>query len=132
MNGIFRPGVAILDNLNFRGKFTLIGITMLVVIVVMATATVMTMLDNIHIAQRERQGMATIAKVVPILATVQKHRALNSAYLGGDASALAKLQEINSIQENLIAALDHDDHVRMFGVDKQWGAIKASDRKSVV
>lgn len=126
MNGIFLPGAAILDKLNFRGKFTLLGIIMLVVIVVMATATVLTMLDNIHIAQRERQGMTTIAKVVPILTTVQKHRALNSAYLGGDTSALAKLQEINTIQEKLIVALDHDDHVQMFGADKQWSAIKAS------
>lgn len=126
MNGIFLPGAAILDNLNFRGKFTLIGAAMFGVIAVLSTAIILTMLSNIHTVQHERQGMATIAKVVPMLAAVQKHRGLNSAYLSGDASALAKLQEVDADQEKLIAALDSDDNIHMFGADKQWTAIKTS------
>jgi len=126
MNGIFLPGAAILDKLNFRGKFTLIGIIMFGVITILSTAIILTMLGNIHAVQHERQGMATIAKVTPILDAVQRHRGLNNAYLSGDTLALAKLQEINASQENLIAALDSDDNMHMFGTDKQWTAIKTS------
>jgi methyl-accepting chemotaxis protein len=126
MNGIFQPGTAILANLSFRGKFTLIGAAMIGVIAVLSAAIVYTMLTEIHAVQHEERGIDTISKVVPILAEVQKHRGLNSAYLGGDASALSKLQAINAHQDKLIATVDSDDNIRAFGVEKQWAAVKAA------
>lgn len=124
MSGILQPGAILLGNLSFRGKFVLIGTIMFGVITVLTGFLVLNLMTDIHTVRQEQNGMATIAKVVPVLIEVQKHRGLNSAYLGGDTSALSKLQDINDKQESLIAAVDQGAGISEFGAQQQWDAIK--------
>ena len=126
MNGILQPGISILEGLNFRGKFTLIGVIMFGVIGVLTTSLVRNLLSEIQSVQHEQRGMVTIGKVIPVLIAVQKHRGLNSAYLGGDASALTKVQAINARQEELIAAVDSDNGIPEFAANAEWDAVKTA------
>ena len=48
MNGILKPGVSTLEGLNFRGKFTLIGLIMFGVIGVLTTSLVHNLLTEIQ------------------------------------------------------------------------------------
>ena len=124
MNPILQPGAALLNRLNFRGKFMLIGAIMFGVIAMLTTALVSSLLRDIQTVRQEQRGMGAIQKVVPVLIEIQKHRGLNSAYLGGDASAAAKLQEINAKQEQLIAAVEQDGGIDQFKLRPQWDIIK--------
>lgn len=126
MNSILQPGAYLLRNLSFRGKFTLIGAIMFGVISILTVFLARNLLNEIHTVQREQAGMVTVGKVVKVLVEVQKHRGLNSAYLSGDASALAKLQGVNTKQDELIADLDKDGGIVEFGMQKQWGDVKAA------
>jgi methyl-accepting chemotaxis protein len=123
MTGLLQLGAALLGNLSFRGKFTLIGAIMFGVIAILTGFLVHNLLVDIHTVQQQRQGITVIGKVVPVLIEVQKHRGLNSAYLGGDATALPKLQAINAKQESLIAAIDQYGGIAGLGAQAQWDAV---------
>lgn len=124
MSPILQPGAALLNNLNFRGKFLLIGAILFGVIAALTTALVTSLQRDITTVRMEQRGMQVIEKVVPVLIETQKHRGLNSAFLGGDASAAPKLQEINAKQDQLIAAIEQDGGVAEFGLDQQWADLK--------
>lgn len=126
MNGILQPGIAILENLRFRGKFSLIGAILFTVIALLSFILIRTLLAEISSVQHERRGMAVIGKVVPVLIEIQKHRGLNAAYLGGDGAALAKLQAINSKQEGLITEADRDGGIQAFGMIQEWNDLRAA------
>ena len=124
MSPILHPGAALLNNLNFRGKFLLIGAILFGVIAALTTALVTSLLRDIHTVRMEQRGMQVIEKVVPVLIETQKHRGLNSAFLGGDTSAAPKLQEINARQDQLIATIEQDGGVAEFELDQQWADLK--------
>jgi len=124
MSPILQPGAALLNNLNFRGKFLLIGAILFGVIAALTTALVTSLQRDITTVRMEQRGMQVIEKLVPVLIEAQKHRGLNSAYLGGDASAAPKLQEINAKQDQLIANIEQDGGVAEFGLGPQWADIK--------
>lgn len=126
MNALLQPGATILANLKFRGKFMLIGAIMFGVIAFLTVLLVRNLLAEIHTVRHEQRGMEIIGKMVPILVEVQKHRGLNSIYLGGDASVLSKLQAINAKQNGLFSAVEEDGGIVELGAELQWNAIKSA------
>lgn len=126
MNFILRPGASILNNLSFRGKFTLIGAIMFGVIALLTVFLIRHLVADIQAVAQEKRGMLTIGKVVPMLIEVQRHRGLNSVYLGGDESTLPKLQAVNAKQNELIAALESGEGLQEFGATQNWNALKAA------
>ncbi|MBI3480829.1 MAG: hypothetical protein HY016_10820 [Nitrosomonadales bacterium] len=126
MNFILKPGTFILNSMSFRGKFILIGTIMFGVAALLTAFLVSHLAGDIQSAMLEKRGMLTIGKVIPMLIEVQKHRGLNSIYLGGDDSALPKLQAVNARQEELIAAIESDGGIQEFAAGKNWDAIRAA------
>ena len=124
MNPILQPGAMLLNKLNFRGKFVLIGSIMFGVIALITLALVTSLMRDIQTVHMQQRGMEVIQKVVPVLIEVQKHRGLNSAYLGGDVSAMAKLQAINAKQDELIAAIAKDGGIEAFKLSQHWEVLK--------
>ncbi len=126
INVTLQPGVSVLERLSFRGKFALIGVIIFSVIITLTVLLARNLWVEVDGIKRERQGMEMIAKVVPVLINIQKHRGMNSAYLGGDASSLTKIQAINAEQEQLIAKVDGEAGIQNLGAEDQWASIKAA------
>ncbi len=125
MNALLKPGASILGNLSFRGKFTLIGAILFGVIAVLTAFLVHNLWAERQTLASEQRGVEAIRKVVPILIEVQKHRGLNSIYLGGDSSVLPKLQQLNAKQDELFSAAEAGGIIRDLGAQSEWETVKA-------
>jgi methyl-accepting chemotaxis protein len=128
MNAVFQPGVALLNRLSFRGKFMLIGLILASVVGVLLVFLVNSLMGDIRFVQKEQRGLSYISQVVPVLIEVQKHRGLNGAHLGGDTSALAKLQDVEKKLDAQIVVVDQITANSEFGTAEKWNALKATWR----
>ena len=75
-----------LERLSFSGKFVLLGVLALVLIVVPTILYVLGALDSGRQAERELRGIAPVQALSHLVALTQQHRGMANIILGGDSS----------------------------------------------
>lgn len=74
-----------LERLSFSGKFGLLGVLALVLIVVPTILYVLGALNSGRQAERELRGIAPVQALLQVVALTQQHRGLAATTLGGDS-----------------------------------------------
>jgi methyl-accepting chemotaxis protein len=86
-HGIWAPGVRLFRNLRFRSKALLISVVLLLPAMLVGTAYLRGVQDQLQFTAKERAGVAAMQQFVPVLHAVLEVRNATRATLGGhDAS----------------------------------------------
>nr|WP_172149391.1 methyl-accepting chemotaxis protein [Pseudomonas tumuqii] len=121
-----------LERLSFSGKFVLLGVLALTLIVVPTILYVLGALSSGRQAERELHGIAPVQALLHLVALTQQHQNLATTVLGGDSSLqqarLAKQAELQrsfeaSEQTLRTAEVDADLLTALQQVREQWQAL---------
>ncbi|WP_372719926.1 nitrate- and nitrite sensing domain-containing protein, partial [Immundisolibacter sp.] len=121
-----------LERISFSGKFVLLGVLALALVVVPTILYVLGALNSGRQAERELRGIAPVQALLDVVALTQQHRALATIVLGGDSSLqqarLAKQAELQrsfeACEQTLRAAeVEADLLTALQQVREQWRAL---------
>mgnify|MGYP006178133277 CR=1 FL=1 len=121
-----------LERLSFSGKFVLLGVLALTLIVVPTILYVLGALSSGRQAERELHGIAPVQALLHLVALTQQHQNLATTVLGGDSSLqqarLAKQAELQrsfeaSEQTLRTAEVEADLLTALQQVREQWQAL---------
>lgn len=121
-----------LERLSFSGKFVLLGVLALALIVVPTILYVLGALNSGRQAERELRGIAPVQALLEVVALTQQHQSLATTVLGGDSSLqqarLAKQSELQrsfeASEQTLRAAEVEADLLSAWQqVREQWQAL---------
>lgn len=90
---LFAPAVALLDRLDFRHKFLLVGVLILLPLAYLLLDLALDMADSLDTTRRELQGVALLRELTPIILDTQRHRGYINAHLGGAPGALERARQ---------------------------------------
>jgi methyl-accepting chemotaxis protein len=133
MEFLFKPAIAFMNRLRYPVKFGLIFALVFAPLLTLSYLLISDINDEVAFLNHERQGLAYIKQVRPLLATIQQHRGMTSAYLNGDQSfrdkimqkreeADAALAELAAVDKELSTALATTGAVTK--IESQWRDIK--------
>ncbi|NLR76787.1 methyl-accepting chemotaxis protein [Leeia aquatica] len=88
MKSLFRPAVSLFNRLGYSRKFLLFALLMLVPIVVLLLMLNQAMQDDIHFANKERDGLVLLAPANDLLALVARRRGLVTGVAMGDKKTM--------------------------------------------
>ncbi|MBI1905907.1 MAG: methyl-accepting chemotaxis protein [Rhodocyclales bacterium] len=84
MNAMLRPAISLMNGLRFTGKFCLMLVVLFLAIAVLVVSLYQNLNASIHASQLEISGIAVVKPVLRAVQTVQQHRGLAAAVLGGN------------------------------------------------
>jgi len=91
MQALFSPAVALMNRLSFSKKFVVIGFLSLLAVAVVFYALYQSLNRVILDSERELQGLLQIKHITQTMQSVQQHRGITVAVLGGIESLRDKL-----------------------------------------
>jgi methyl-accepting chemotaxis protein len=92
-HGLWAPGVRLFRAIGFRSKASIIALTFVLPIVVLAWQYMGDKADAIAFSAKERVGVAVIREALPLLQTLQRQRLAEAALATSDAALAAALRE---------------------------------------
>ena len=132
MQGLFSPAIALMNRLRYSGKFTLMGLAVLVVMVVLFASLLNTVSREIRTAENELSGVQMLKGVNKLTQFMQQHRGLSSGVLNGSDALkekrAAKEKEVADtlvqVDASLSAELRNSEHWKSIRTD--WEAIRSA------
>ncbi|MGE0080986.1 MAG: methyl-accepting chemotaxis protein [Thiohalomonadaceae bacterium] len=128
MNGIFKPGVGLLNRLSYTRKFLFIGILFFAPLMVMGYVLIHVVQERIGFMEQERLGVEYVAQLRGPLADIQQHRGMSSAFLNGDAAFRERMQQRQAAIDRHFAALRAVD-ARLGAALQTGGKVAALERE---
>ena len=120
--------MSFLEHMRLPQKFTVLGAIFLVMAAFPASFYIMTIANEVEVAEREAAGVAPIVAIHQVVQLTQQHRGMSGGILSGNESLAARLPELqsqlNTASGSVDAALKESnvsDHI----VSK-WSAVKQS------
>ena len=104
-HGLWAPGIRLFRHLGFRGKAALISLSFVLPIGLLLVLLLQAMQAQIHFAQQEREGVAAIGRLAPVLHGLLQARNATRAVLGGHP-AQADYQTARQATDAALRALD--------------------------
>ena len=106
MPGIFSPAIALLNHISYTKKFTLLWLVSLTAIAVVVYSLLVNLERIIQPSQRQLEGLALIKPISRTVQSIQLHRGISAALLGGNEAMRDKraAQERNAAE--VFAALE--------------------------
>lgn len=98
---IFFPAITLLNRLTYIRKFTLLWVMSLIAVTVMAYSLFVSLDRVIQPSQRQLEGLALIQPVCETIQSIQLHRGISAALLGGEETMRGK----RAAQEEKAAAI---------------------------
>ena len=92
MEQLFKPATALMDRFRYSAKFGLIFVLVFIPLLVLSVLLISNINDEISFFENERNGLAYIKNVRPLIAEVQRHRGMTAAYLNGDRSFESRIK----------------------------------------
>src|SRR5688572_9673038 len=125
MKLIFRPAVAVMQQLRYPQKFTLIGLLLVLPLGWILNQYVANANHDIQFAEKEHLGIEYLYPVTDLLQMVQQHMVLSNAASADDSFADELAQNEQQI-EAAIAAVDTVDERLSAELDttEAWQSIK--------
>ncbi len=132
MQGLFSPAIALMNRLRYAGKFTLMGLAVLVVMVVLFGTVLSTLNREIRTAKNELNGVQMLKGINKLTQFMQQHRGLSSGVLNGSEALkekrAAKEKEVADtvvlVDASLMPVLRDSDNWKAIRSD--WEAIRSS------
>ncbi|GFN34032.1 methyl-accepting chemotaxis protein [Paenibacillus xylaniclasticus] len=93
---MLKPFTFIMNRINYNQKFILIGLLFLIPIGFMSYSLASEVQKTITVSKDEQNGLKTLRPVEQLILVVQKHRGRANAYLNGDTSVKAELQQLQN------------------------------------
>ena len=90
MQALFSPAVALMDRLRYAGKFMLMGVAILIVMVVLFSTVLTNLNKEIKTARSELDGVQMLKGVNKMTQFMQQHRGLSSGVLNGSEALKEK------------------------------------------
>ncbi|WP_081949344.1 methyl-accepting chemotaxis protein [Paenibacillus durus] len=127
-----QPGIALLNRLSFLGKFTLIGIAVLVPVLVLAGQSAVESRSSVAVVRGQIDGLKAVQISGGLLRLLERHSILQAGTYAGlpDTGELKTVeaeidQTIKSLEANL-AALPNDAslHEKWNAYKDQWNNVK--------
>ena len=84
MKRLFAPAVSLMNQFNYRKKFTLLGLISVMAISVLIYSLFLVLNQVVEKSQHQLQGLEFIAPISEMIQQVQKHRGLSAGFLGGN------------------------------------------------
>ena len=133
MKAIFLPGIWLYDRLRYPYKFLLAGGTTFLWMVLLGWLLVSEVVKRIDFMKQERFGVEYIVQLRQPLQGLQQHRGMSAAFLGGDASFRARMEErqkgidaqfvgLRALDQRLGDRLETGD--KLAALERRWDAIK--------
>ena len=133
MDMVFKPGIGLLNRLRYPHKFLLIGVIFLAPLVVMGYFLINEVNQRIRFMEQERLGVEYIAQLRKPIADIQQHRGMSAAFLNGDASFRARMEQrqtavdsqfthLRSVDQRLGGALKTGD--KLATLEREWTTLK--------
>lgn len=133
MKAIFLPGIWLYDRFRYPYKFLLAGGTTFLWMVLLGWMLISEVDERIDFMKQERLGIEYIVQLRQALQSLQQHRGLSAAFLGGDVSFRARIEEkqkgidaqfvsLRALDQRLGHRLKTGD--KLAALDRQWDAIK--------
>jgi len=133
MDVVFKPGIGLLNRLRYPHKFLVIGVVFLAPLVVMGYFLINEVNQRISFMEQERLGVEYIAQLRKPIADIQQHRGMSAAFLNGDASFRARMEQrqatidsqfasLRSIDARLGSALKTGD--KLGTLEREWATLK--------
>ncbi|WP_164779686.1 methyl-accepting chemotaxis protein [Paenibacillus kobensis] len=122
---MLKPFLYIMNRLNYNQKFMLIGLLFLIPIGFMSYSLTSEIQKTITIGKNEQHGVAFLKPVEQLLIVVQKHRGLANAYLNGDTSVKADLEQLEKDWQHYIEEINKKNTLygESFGTKSEWSGI---------
>jgi len=121
------PVIALLNRMNFTGKFVLTAAFSFVPIAYLLSIAVPNLREVYDTAAGEAKGIAFIQVMQPALIAVQKHRGLANAWLSGDPAAEPKVLKAAEDMKGALAALDKKASANNNAFDEAAGVRKVQE-----
>ncbi len=133
MEQLFKPATALMDRFRYSIKFGFIFALVFIPLLVLSYLLISNINDEIHFFENERNGLAYIKAVRPLVEHMPQHRGMTNAYLNGDKSfhdrILAKRKDVDThlaalieVNQQFKDSLDHGDQIKQ--IESQWQAMK--------
>lgn len=121
------PVVSLMNKLQYRNKFLLIGCIFVLQVAVLMYFLVAEMNDNIEFNQKERAGVEYIRAVVPVLSSVQDHQMYVHLFNSGDPLAKERLASYQIEMGKYIKDVDMAEQKlgSILKSQEKWEAVKA-------
>jgi len=127
---IFSPAINILNRLGYTKKFTLLWLTSLIAVVMMAYSLFVSLDRVIQPSQRQLEGLALIQPISRAIQTIQLQRGISAVLLGGDETVRGRraMQEekavaaFNAMEGKLPASLTSGDDFRAIRIN--WARLR--------
>jgi methyl-accepting chemotaxis protein len=103
---VLRPGLRLMELLNFPAKLGLVAGSLLLPLAVLALISAQGMLQDLGTAQREQVGVSVAELVMPVALPLLRHRELTYRMQSGDATATAPLEDTRQALKTAMAAMD--------------------------
>ena len=87
---IFSPAIALLNRLNYTKKFSLLWLLSMIAVAVVAYSLFVSLDRIIQPSQRQLEGLALIQPVCETIQSIQLHRGISVALLGGEETMRGK------------------------------------------
>lgn len=126
MNQLFKPAITLMNKLNYRNKFILLGSIVVIVLGVLTYQLVNQSLSIIRFSQKEMIGVEYINPVIKLMHSVQNYQQLSTNILLNDQAAKDKSIELRDSIDNIILSIDthHDSKNTELGTSQDWNAVK--------
>jgi signal transduction histidine kinase len=126
MSSFFAPTIAVMNRLKYVQKFLLVGLLLVVPLALVLSQYLAEVEYDINFSAKEQLGLEYNGPLVGLLAEVQRHAAISSAYLSGyntfeeeieptQAAIEARMADVDAVDERLGAEL---------GTSEAWAEIK--------
>ncbi|MDO8313579.1 MAG: PAS domain S-box protein, partial [Sideroxyarcus sp.] len=128
---LFIPAISVLNRLNYTRKFTLLWLMSLIAVAVVGYSLFVSLERIIQPSQRQLQGLALIKPISQTIQSIQLHRGISAALLGGNEETLRDRRaatekeaatRFNALQEKLPAGLAAGEDFR--DIQANWARLR--------
>ncbi len=131
-----KPAVKLLNQLTFKKKFVLIFIIVFLPIGLLSTMATINLQQDIAFTKKEEEGLSYLRELYPLIQLTQQHRGLSVAYLSGDQSVKAEVEEkqkaINEQLQSITSHMETANNVlsekmvpRKVAIEDDWKSIQS-------
>src|SRR5262245_12863398 len=110
MNSFFRPGIVLMNRLQYPGKFLLVGLVLIFPLVVVLAQFMNGVSADIEFSAKEQIGLEYNEPLVTFLQHVEQHSVLVAGYTGGDASLKDSIDTLQAAMDDDLAAMQQVDN----------------------
>ncbi len=126
MKALFSPAISLMNKLNYRKKFALLGIVSLMAISVLIYSLFLGLNQVVQKSQRQLQGLKLITPISKAIQGLQLHRGQSASFLGGTRSIVNTPTEIATETSNHITTIENSVSDDLLIQNEIWKSIKSN------